>query len=215
MNKSIAVAVVSMLAGIASAGTYQVEINGTVEYNQIRGSAIDRAIITAGAPVTWSFLLDSGAYMNDPDGLPTRGYFIDKDSFTATFDTVSIGLQNPFPDGQIPMFVLRNNDPAVDGFFLSTGTAWDVPLPTTEAGFFGQLGCHFAVGYEGDLLSSLDIAGAVGTHAYDGLTSFYFSMDDGGMDPMWINFDSMSITAVPSAGTLALLAPLAMLRRRR
>ncbi len=215
MNKSLpALAAILALAGAAHAASVKVEIFGVIEYNQIKNGSLAKTIVHAGDAASISFLLDSNVYMNDPDGLPTRGYSIDQPSFTATFGPSSLGLANPFPAGD-PMFILRNNDPAADGFFLSTGTAWDAPLAMSEDGFFGPLGCHFAVGYLGDTLTSLDITDAVGTYDYDGLTNFYWSTDDGGMDPMWINIDHMTISLVPAPATLALLAPLGLLRRRR
>ncbi len=206
--------IASALAASAGATIVQVQINGTVDYNVIRTGSIDKTVVHSGDAVSISFRLDSTQYMNDPDGLPTRGYFIDEPSFAATYNGVTLGLESPFSAGT-PMFVLRNNDPAVDGFFLSTGTAWDVPLPMNEAGLAGQLGCHFAVGYDGETLSSLNIVDAVGSYDYTGLTNFYFSTDDSGFDPMGINFDSMTISVVPAPATLALLAPLGLLRRRR
>lgn len=210
----LAASFVSCLAGAASAATVEVKIFGTVEYNQIRFGALDRAVVPSGSAVTIRFLLDSNSYMNDPDGLPTRGYFIDPSSFTATYGSVTVGMQNPYVDGP-PMFVLRDNDPAVDGFFFSNGTAYPSPLATTEPGMLSQLGINFKVTYENEPLSSLDILGAVGSYGYSGLTSFYFATDDGGNDAMGLEFGSMTIAEVPAPATLGLLLPLAFARRRR
>lgn len=216
MRKSfIAIGVASLVASAAGAALVEVKINGEVEFNQIRTGALAKTIVPAGSATQIRFLLNSDDYLNDPDGLPTRGYTIDQSSFQATFGSVTLGLQNPFPPGATPMFVLRNNDPAVDGFFLSTGTAYPFPLPMTEDGFFGKFGCNFSVGYTGATLSSLNIIDAFGQYDYTGLTNFYWSTDDGGNDAMGMVFENMTIADVPAPATLLGLAPLAMFRRRR
>ncbi|GMV24740.1 MAG: hypothetical protein AMXMBFR58_07710 [Phycisphaerae bacterium] len=219
MSKSLlmgGVAMIAAVAGSALATTVQVDIRGTVEYNQIKNGRLNKTDVPAGSPVVVSFLLDSTQYMNDPSNLPTRGYFLDQPSFRANFNGVEIGLEQPYMSGT-PMFVLRDNDPAVDGFFLSNGTAWDWPVSMDEPGFFGPLGSHFKVTYEGDTLSSLNVEDAAGHYEYDGLTSYYFSVDDGGMDPMWIGFESLDITVIPAPASFGLagFAGIAALRRRR
>jgi len=40
-----------------------------------------------------------------------------------------VPLQSPFPVGQTPYFVIRNNDPAVDGFYISTDVDGPNSLP--------------------------------------------------------------------------------------
>jgi hypothetical protein len=96
---------------------------------------------------------------------PTRGYVIAEDQFTLTLGPVTVGLQDPFPAGQQPFFVLRDNDPAVDGFFVSTNVDFPNGLPLDEPGGldpFFRLGCE--LGYTGDTLSSLDILDALGVY---------------------------------------------------
>ncbi len=200
----------------AGAAIFQVDICGDIYHNGIRiGGPLDRANVPAGSKAVIHFVLCSILYLNDPDGLPTRGYTIDQGSFTATYGSVTVGIQNPFPAGQTSMFVLRDNDPAVDGFFLSTGTAYPFPAPTSEPGALGQFGVYYAVGYVGNTLSSLNIADAVGTHDYTGLTNFGFSTDDGENDAMGIDFNHMVIASIPAPSTLALMLPVTLVRRRR
>lgn len=203
------------LAAGASASIVQVQIHGEVEYNQIRNGLLNKTDIPAGSPTTVTFLLDSTQYMNDAN-FPTRGYFLDQASFVADFNGIQVGLQNPYQDGT-PMFVLRDNDPAVDGFFLSNNTTFDWPVAMNVDGIFGPFGCHFAVGYTGDTLSSLNITDAIGHYDYTGLTNFYYATDDGGNDAMGLIFDSMDITLVPAPSAAGLLgiAGLTTLRRRR
>lgn len=217
MRSLLCAAAIAASAGIANAETVQVSIFGTVGYNMVREGVLNRTDVPGGSSVVISFLLDSNQYMNDPDGLPTRGYFVNQSSFAATFNGITVGMQNPFPDGQTPMFVVRDNDPAVDGFFLSTGTAWPAPLPTTAEGAFGPLGTYFMSSYDGNMLSSLDILGAVGTWDYTGMSLFGFNVDDGGFEAMGLDFERMTIAVVPAPSALALIAPLGLvaLRRRR
>jgi len=211
----LSAALATCAASGANATIVEVSIYGYVGYNAVREGVLNKFDVPSGSAVKISFLLDSTQYMNDPDGLPTRGYFVNQASYAATFNGITVGMQNPFPDGQIPMFVVRDNDPAVDGFFLSTGTAYPAPLPTTANGAFGPLGTYFMSSYDGNMLSSLDIVGAVGTWDYTGLSLFGFNVDDGGFEAMGLDFDHMTIAVVPAPATIGVLLPLAFRRRRR
>jgi hypothetical protein len=99
------------------------------------------------------------------------------------------------PAGLTPYFVIRDNDPAVDGFFLSHGTDFPTGLfidePANVDDFFGV---SFNVTYGGELLDSLDIAGATGTYDFDGLTVFGFALTDGPFEAMFFIYEQMTIT---------------------
>ncbi|MFO0859069.1 MAG: hypothetical protein U0570_00835 [Phycisphaerales bacterium] len=217
MNKMISsAALAAAIAAGSNAAIVQIDIYGEVEYNLIRDGALNKFDVTSGAPVHISFRVDSDVFQNDPD-FPTRGYAIDKSSFSATYGSVTLGLQDPYPYAPGPFFVIRNNDPQVDGFFLSNGTAWGVPVSTSEPGIFENFGVAFETSYDVNSLSSLDILGAVGTWNYDGLSTMYFSTVDGGFDAMGLLYDHMTIAVVPAPASLLALSPLAlaMTRRRR
>jgi hypothetical protein len=186
----------AMLATPSFADPVVVQIAGEVEYNQIHSGRL--ADVHAGDAMHIDFMLESNDYL-DSGTYPTRGYVIQQGTFSMTLGTVVLMLQNPFPAGQSPYFVLRNNDPAVDGFFLSTDVDGPTGLPTDEPGAFGNLKAQFSVGYTGDTLASLDILGAIGAYDYDGLTSFYFVMDDGGFEPVGMIFTQMTISSGPLA----------------
>lgn len=212
-NPLTAGAAALLLVGAASAGTtVTVTATGEVEYNQVRNGPL--SAVHSGDAVTMSFTLDSDNFQNSPF-YPTRGYVIDQPSFTLTLGSVGVALQNPFPVGTTPYFVLRDNDPAVDGFFVADNTDWPTGLPTNEPGAFGQFINNYSVGYDGSTLSSLDILGALGTYDYTNLTNFNWTIDDDGFSPIGILFTQMTI--VPEPATLALAVPLALLawRRRR
>lgn len=194
------------VASFASAATVTVTIHGEVEYNQITPSSpIGRTTVTSGSPAVMTFLLDSNDYV-DSSMFPVRGYAIDQSSFKLTLNGVEVGLQNPYPAGQTPYFAIRNNDPAVDGFFLTSNVDAGFPegIPSDEPGFFGQFYDNFYVTYEGFTLPSLDILDALGNYDYTNLTVFHWTMDDGefGPEAMGLLFTDMSITPEPT--TLAL-----------
>jgi hypothetical protein len=209
---AMAVAAVATVTASAQAVLMQVEITGEVEWNQISAPPLGNASPMDLA--TLAFIVDSDIYANSPN-YPTRGYEIDQSSFTLTFGTTVVGLQDPFPAGSTPYFVLRDNDPAVDGFFVSTDLDWPLGVPLEQMGMFEQFSNNFSVGYSGDTLSSLDILDAVGTYDYTGLQNYNWTVTDGPFDAMGIGFTQMTISVVPAPATLALLAPFGFLGRRR
>jgi hypothetical protein len=227
MMKSVfALLGVAAIALPATAELVQVQMVGTVEFNIANpnnpNTNPDILTILPGQSLTYSFMVDSDVFQNS-GSFPVRGYNIISNSFSVTTSGgFSTGLANPFPGGATPYFVIRNNDPAVDGFYLTWGGV-DFPdgLPIDEAGLFGDpFQAAFQVGYSGDTLDSLNILDAVGTYAYgDGgpgtINSFYFNLVDLGFEVVGIEYEYMTISAVPAPASLALLAPLGLLRRRR
>lgn len=189
----------ALLAGPVLAGTpVMVTVTGEVEYNQIGAPPLGN--VMAGEPVTMSFVVDSDIF-DDSMVFPTRGYAIDPWSFSLAFSTVEIGLQDPFPATETPYFVLRDNDPAVDGFFIATNVnnPFGFGLPLDQTGIFDQFAASFRVTYVGDTLSSLNILDALGTYDFDGLTVFGFGIDDGPFEyVMFIIFEQMTIAVVPT-----------------
>jgi len=197
MKKALLILGVALLAAIpAQAALVQVEVSGYVEYNQIRSGNLSNA--NPGDPVLVSFMLDSDVFTNSPN-FPTRGYAIDVDSYVFTAGAVTEVLRKPWPAGDTPYFVLRDNDPAVDGFFVAVNNVdWPFPgLYLNQFGFFDWFTNHIELGYGGDQLDSLDILDALGLYDYDGLTRFYFTVNDGPFEPLGIGFQQMTISLVP------------------
>ncbi len=183
-----------MLSPAALAGeTIQVTIRGEVEFNSISPPPLGNAMVGDDAAIT--FTLDSDDFVNNAT-FPTRGYVIDESSFELTIDTTTVGIASPFPAGPPPFFVLRDNDPAVDGFFLSTDTSGPTGVPLDQAGVFGDFIAQFSVTYGGATLPSLDILDAVGTYDFTGLTVFSFSVDDGPFNPLGFIFEDLEIAVV-------------------
>jgi hypothetical protein len=165
-------------------------VHGEVVGNQINPAPL--SAVQGGESATMTFLLDSDVFENHPT-LPTRGYPIDKESFGLQFDSAGIGLQFPFPKSQTPYFVIRDNDPAVDGFLVTNNLANPFGVPVNSAGIFGQFLDNFYVTYGGAELSSLDLLGALGSYDFAGLTVFNWTIDDGPFNAMIIDFNSMTI----------------------
>jgi hypothetical protein len=189
----VALVLLTLTATAAMAEIVNVSVIGTVEYNAVRSGRF--ATVQPGDAAAFTFTVDSNNFLNS-SSYPTRGYIIDQASFLVTLGSVSAVLQSPFAG--TPYFVVRNNDPAVDGFFLSLGTDFpsgltlDVPANVAGTRFFES---RFNVTYGGTRLSSLDILGALGTYDYTGLTVFGFAIDDLGNDPIGINFVQLVISA--------------------
>jgi hypothetical protein len=207
MRRLITLALFGILAGLpAHAGLVQIEITGTVDFNQVRPpTSFSRDVVHSGDPVTVSFQVDSTNFVNS-SSYPTRGYVVIPGSYSLRFDTatgpVVVPFPSPYPFGGTPFFVVRNNDPHVDGFFVSTDSV-DYPFDYLWVDEVGRLAPYFQqtleLSYPEDRLPSLDIYDAAGTYDYDGLSTFYFSMLDGFADAMYLNYTQMTISRVPVA----------------
>jgi len=183
----------------ASAGQIvEITVKGSVEYDVI--SAPPLGLVADGEPATLRFRVDSDNFVNSAS-FPTRGYVIDKSSFSLSFDSATIGLQSPYPAGQTAYFVIRNNDPAVDGFLVSNNVNGPGGVPLAQVGAFGNFTQDFYVTYGGSLLPSLDILDALGSYDFTGLTVFNWTVDDGPANPMGLIFESMTIAVVQQAFT--------------
>lgn len=209
-----AAALATAISTPAIAVNVHVEIRGSVDYNVIRG---DLAGIPSGAPVVLGFDLDSSDYVDSPN-FPTRGYRINLASFDMNFGGVHIDLDSPQPYGDA-FFVLRDNDPAVDGFFMSQGSV-EFPLPLTLhiPGLAPEHEFDFSRTFDnGTTLHSLSILDAVGTYGFENMSSYLWTIGRFGNPGAEVAYESISITAVPEPSTLALLGAglLVLVRRAR
>ena len=117
-----------------------------------------------------TFRVDTNNFVNSP-GFPTRGYAIDLSTFSMTVGGATVTITDPQPFGPA-YFVLRNNDPAVDGFLISRNI--DVPQPIT-VNIPGLTPTHefdFLVTYPETTIPSLDIADAAGDYDFTGISVF-------------------------------------------
>lgn len=215
-NLIAAACAVACLAGAASAEIVRVEVTGEWDFGMIRSGVLNG--VNSG-PASMSFNVDSNVF-TDSSNFPTRGYHIIEDSFDLTLDGISVGMPDPYwPNGEIPLFILRNNDPAVDGFFLGSNVdGFQDGVTIDNAGLIDPfLGVLFSATYNTDPIPSLDILDAVGTYTFAGLTSFNWGIDDAGIQPAGMIFDQFTISVVPAPAGAMVLAPagLVALRRRR
>jgi hypothetical protein len=202
------------VASIASATLVQVDIVGEWDFGMIRSGPLN-GVNSGDAQL--SFQVDSNVFV-DSTNFPVRGYDIIQDSFTLTVDGITVGMPNPYPAGESPYFVLRDNDPAVDGFFLGTNIdGFPNGVAIDNAGLIDPfLRVLFSATYGGDRLPSLDILDAVGTYDFTGLTVFNWGFEDAGNQIAGMIFDQFTISVVPAPGVLALAVPaLSLLSRRR
>lgn len=196
-NTTLALGALSTLALAAPAAAgipVTVTVTGIVDYNQI--SAPPLGLAQKDDVATMVFQLDSTDFVNSPS-FPTRGYRIVQSSFSLTMGSATVGLKSPFPAGQTPYFVLRDNDPAVDGFLLSTNVDFPLGVPLNQNGAFGSFIDNFYVTYGGSTLASLDLLDALGSYDFTGLTVFNWTIDDGPVNPLGITFTQMTIECGP------------------
>ncbi len=188
-------------------------MTGEVDYNVIGGAM---AGTPSGTPVTMSFLLDSGVY-TDSGNYPVRGYNIDVSSMTMQVGSVSVAINNPQTD--TAYFVLRNNDPAVDGFYLSSGGVdWPAPLECTIPGLNPVHELNAEVGFSDSThWNSLNILDAVGTYDQTNLSSYYWAIGRFGNPGAEYVYETVTIESVPEPATIAALGfgAAALIRRRR
>ena len=181
----------ALLAASAAADIVRVEISGVVEFNQIRNGELGQML--ANDPVTVSFEVDSDNFL-DSGSFNTRGYVIDEASFALDAGAASLGMLSPQPG--TPYFVIRDNDPGVDGFYLSYGPDFPTGVAVDQQGAFDAFRVVQEVTYSGVRLSSLDILDAVGTYSF-GYQSFYFGITDGPFDAAGFILQTVTISVVP------------------
>lgn len=203
------------LPSLAQATLVRVEVVGEWDFGMIRSGTLNG--VNSGAAMM-RFDLDSNDFI-DSTNFPTRGYNIIQDSFSLTVDGITVGMPDPFPMGETPLFVLRNNDPAVDGFFLGSNVdGFPNGVSIDNAGLIDPfLRVLFSATYGGDRLPSLDILDAVGTYDFTGLTVFNWGFDDAGNQIAGMIFDQFTISVAPAPGVVAMAVPALALgfRRRR
>lgn len=212
---ALAITTLPVLAGTVN--DVLVEIHGDVYFNGINRGEFQN--VNAGETMTYSFELNSVDYVDG--SFPVRGYTIDMSTFQVAFSGGTVvQVANPYPAGFTPSFVVRNNDPMADGFFITDGSVDGFPngVATDQAGVFGNFLATFNVSYLGDTIDSLDILDAAGTYDYTGLTVFGLGIDDGPIeDVLGADFSHMTISIIPAPSSLALvgLGGLVATRRRR
>ncbi|MBV6457574.1 MAG: hypothetical protein HONBIEJF_00687 [Fimbriimonadaceae bacterium] len=191
-TRGVVVALLFCIPLVAMARPVKVEIKGRVAYNVIKGGLTN---VKAGDPATMSFLVDSSVFGNNPF-YPTRGYNIDLASFRFNVGGVELPISNPQPDGTA-FFVLRDNDPAVDGFFMSQGElSYPMPVAVTIPGLNPVHELVFSRTFSsGNVLPSLDILRSLKRFGYEYMSSFQWTVGRFGTYGMEINYESIQLSA--------------------
>jgi hypothetical protein len=206
-------ATLALTAFAANATIVQVAVNGSVDFGSVNNGQWGDAV--SGDPVNMRFLVDSNDFI-DSGNFPVRGYEVIQDSFSLTIDGNTAGLAGSQPFGS-PYFVIRNDDPAVDGFFLGTNIdGFPNGIATDEtAQIDPTFSALFSATYEGTRLDSLNILDALGTYDFTGLSVFNWGLQDASFQPMGFIFDSWEISVIPAPASIALLSPIGMIATRR
>ncbi len=184
--------VVATLSAAAHADVYEVRFTGIVEWNQITQQPLASGVAGSSAEVV--FRVDSSQFVNGPT-YPVRGYVIDPATFQFIVNGTSVGMNPSLVNPQY--FSIRNNDPGVDGFFISSVVEFPVGIELAQShptlGPFTEI-C--GVTYEASMLPSLDIADAEGSYRYDGLQVFSWETSAGPFSPMGLIFEQLTIQRV-------------------
>ena len=172
---------------------FSVEIVGEVEFNQINSGPL--ADVAVGETVFLFTAVDPSNFIDSPN-FPTRGYPLSNPLgpyLTLFFEDSGVLVEDQIPANQTPFFVIRNDDPAVDGFFLSTNIDNPFGIPLNQSGQITQFTNDFSVTYSGDTLTSLNVEDAIGEYNFSGLSVFNWTINDGPFNAMGIVFTQMGI----------------------
>lgn len=189
---AIPLALLALVGADAHADRVRVTITGTVEY-----AAFSRGPFTsarAGQRAVAVFEVDSNGF-RDSAQYPVRGYTIDPASLTLTVGTGSTGMRIPLPSGSTPLFVLRDNDPAVDGFYLTGGILeypGSIPL---NSGSTTSMSMSFSRGFDvGTILRSRNIVDAApGLWGFEHMASYDWGVTIPGAAPMMLTYETIAI----------------------
>lgn len=197
---SWSVLIISLVVSSVSAVDVNVLVRGVVDFNVIGGN---QAGIPPGAPVVMSFNVDSNNFVNSPN-FPTRGYPLILGSFSMTVGGQPITIDNPQPGGSTAYFVLRNNDPAVDGFVLSTSTDFPLPVSVHIPGLVPDHELNFLRTFnDGTALPSLNILDALGTYDQSNLSVYNWTVGRFGNSGAEYEYQSITLSIVPEPTSLA------------
>jgi hypothetical protein len=192
MRSPIALVVAMSFGAFPSAALAQtivrITVVGSVDYEQASGPPLDA--VQPGDHATMSFEVDVNSFVDHPGGR-VRGFPIAPSSFVLTLGSVAMGLE--FPWAQTPYFVLRNDDPAVDGFRISTALTLAEGVPLDVDGNSGAIRDDFSVTFAGTTLSTIDIVDAAGDYQLPAVIDSHWAIDDGPASPVGLSFTSMLI----------------------
>ncbi|MBL9002521.1 MAG: hypothetical protein JNK25_15435 [Phycisphaerae bacterium] len=191
MNRTLSTVLLSAAAipAAADAAIVRVEITGVVEWNMYTTGPLAPA--RAGDPVRLSFEVDSEVFVNSPQW-PTRGYPIIQSSWQMTAGAATLGLRSPMPGGTVPYFVMRNNDPAVDGFLVSAGVDYPFAVPVE----IPNMGLEFLRTFSTSTMwDSLDIMDALGSYGFEFMSSYNWTVGRGEAYFFGVEYQTITLTS--------------------
>lgn len=202
------IAVIALILAAAQptqAEIIRVEIRGTVEFNVFVNGPLAQPAVQPGDVAVVAFYLDSTDYLDSP--LPTcrtRGYRMLDGSFSLRIGDVDIAQVADLPANQRPYFLLRDNDPGVDGVLFANSQTicaqTDAPVPIDLP---GASGAPFSLGFSrtfddpnspDTVFNSLNIEENEGYWGFEWMSSYDFGVNGGGGTPLGIVYDWFSIT---------------------
>ncbi|MFT3683582.1 MAG: GC-type dockerin domain-anchored protein [Phycisphaerales bacterium] len=181
------------LASVAGATPVRFVALGHVEYNQFFSNATfyGQAGLPTITPCRLEIVVDSNNFL-DNTMYPVRGYVFGANDITMTIGTVSVHARST---ETVNYLCIRNNDPHVDGVFISKGNGFDTEIPLAIVP--NNYGVGFLRTFTSEtVFPSTDILQCTGSWAYESMSSYNFGIQRGeGSVPLGIWYDSFSITA--------------------
>jgi len=194
----LAVIPLVLVCEAAAAGvTVEVKATGTVSWNYFFHSLWD---VLEGSAVELTFRVESETFLDA--GESRRAYVIDPGSFELVFETHTISLYGA-PHGfvETPYFVIRDDDAGADGFFVSSDVDSVVGVYLAASGAYATPRSRLQVESDTDLLSSSSLLDALGSYDASDLDLFPWVLDDDIFEPMGINLETLTITALGGGWT--------------
>ncbi len=191
-NLALVVAGIAGLSAVAQAQLVHVRVQGVVDYSVIQGSL---AGTQPGTPVVMEFDVDTNQFLNSAT-FPTRGYRMIESSFSMLIGVKPVEIVSPQP--QTPWFVIRDNDPAVDGFFISRQGVelpvnWQVRIP----GLTPLHELDFSRGFNvSTIWNSLNILNILGTYGFENMSSYQWTIGRFGNPGLEVAYQSIQLSLV-------------------
>ncbi|MCX5689155.1 MAG: hypothetical protein NTV94_05095 [Planctomycetota bacterium] len=174
----------------AHADRVQITLTGSVEAGRItRGPFIN---VRANDHAVAKFEVDSNRFA-DSVLYPARGYIIDPTSFTITIGSATTGMPASL-GSTVPYFVLRDNDPAVDGFVISNTVDYVGSIPL-NAGTGITMGMTFLRTFSTSTAfpsrNILDIAHR--SFGFEDMSSYDWTIGVAGGGSLLVTYETISI----------------------
>ncbi len=193
MNHVFAAGMLAAVVTCAHADRVKVEVHGIVEWNQVTSGVLGP--VRSGDAVVLKFEVDSNLFVNSPQW-PVRGYPIVQSTWNFQIGSVQIPLLSPMPTNVTPYFSIRNNDPGVDGFVITTVVDGDHEIPVNCG--LPNYGMSFLRTFSSpNIWPSYDIMQCQGDYAFEFMSSYNWTIQRGEFStPVGMTYETISVHAV-------------------